>query len=121
MRWRELPTPARFPCGQWGRIHRHYSDRRPIGDLEEKIRREVDARSVVLAETTLLLGDNLLPYLVLALGGAMAVGSTMALIRPPAAPTQKGDLPRAPVARTVTFALIGLLAAVWAFASLVAG
>ena len=121
MRWRELPTPARFPCGRWGRIHQHYSDRRPNGDLEEKIRREIDARSVVLAETTVLLGDNLLPYLVLALGGAMAVGSVMALVRPPAAPTQKGDLARAPVARTVAFALVGLLAAVWAFASLVAG
>ena len=75
----------------------------------------------MLAETTLLLGDNLLPYLVLALGGAMAVGSTLALVRPPPAPPQKGDLARAPVARTVTFALIGLLAALWAFASLVAG
>ena len=75
----------------------------------------------MFAETSLLLGDNLLPYLVLALGGAMAVGSTLALVRPPAAPPQKGDLPRAPVVRTVMFALIGLLAAVWAFASLVAG
>ena len=75
----------------------------------------------MLAETPLLLGDNLLPYLVLALGGAMAVGSILALVRPPAAPAQKGDLARAPVARTVTFALIGLLAALWAFASLVAG
>jgi hypothetical protein len=75
----------------------------------------------VLAETTLLLGDNLLPLLVLALGGAMAVGSILALVRPPAAPTQQGDLQRAPVVRTVTFASIGLLAALWAFASLVAG
>jgi hypothetical protein len=75
----------------------------------------------VLADTPLLLGDNLLPLLVLALGGAMAVGSVLALVRPPAAPARKGDLERAPVARTVTFALIGLLAAVWAFASLVAG
>jgi hypothetical protein len=75
----------------------------------------------VLADTQLLLGNNLLPYLVLALGGAMAVGSTLALVRPPTSPPQKGDLPRAPVARTVTFALIGLLAALWAFASLVAG
>jgi len=75
----------------------------------------------VFAETTLLLGDNLLPLLVLALGGAMAVGSILALVRPPAAPTQQGDLPRAPVVRTVTFASIGLLAALWALASLVAG
>jgi hypothetical protein len=75
----------------------------------------------VLAETTLLLGDNLLPLLVLALGGAMAVGSILALVRPPATPTQEGDLPRAPVLRTVIFAGIGLVAALWAFASLVAG
>ena len=75
----------------------------------------------MLAETPLLLGDNLLPLLVLALGGAMAVGSVLALVRPPVTPTHKGDLPRAPLARTVMFASIGLLAALWAFASLVAG
>ena len=75
----------------------------------------------MLAETPLLLGDNLLPLLVLALGGAMAVGSTLALVRPPVTPTREGDLPRAPVLRTVMFAFIGLLAALWAFASLVAG
>jgi hypothetical protein len=75
----------------------------------------------VLAETTLLLGDNLLPLLVMALGGAMAVGSILALVRPPATPTKEGDLPRAPVLRTVIFAGIGLLAALWALASLVAG
>ena len=78
-------------------------------------------RLSVLAETTLLLGDNLLPLLVLALGGAMAVGSVLALVRPPATPTREGDLARAPVVRTMTFASIGLLAALWAFASLVAG
>jgi hypothetical protein len=75
----------------------------------------------VLAETQLLLGDNLLPYLVLAFGGAMAVGSFAALLRPPPKPRKSGELTRAPVARTVIFALIGLLAAVWAFASLIAG
>jgi hypothetical protein len=75
----------------------------------------------VFAETPLLLGDNLLPLLVLAIGGAMAVGSILALVRPPAAPARSGDLARAPIARTVTFAAVGLLAALWAFASLVAG
>jgi hypothetical protein len=74
----------------------------------------------VLAET-LLLGDNLLPLLVLAIGGAMAVGSILALVRPPQAPTREGDLQRAPIARTVIFAGVGLLAALWAFASLIAG
>ena len=75
----------------------------------------------MLAETPLLLGDNLLPLLVLALGGAMAVGSILALVRPPTTPTREGDLPRAPLVRTVIFASVGLLAALWAFASLVAG
>jgi hypothetical protein len=51
----------------------------------------------------------------------MAVGSMAALVRPPAQPRKSGELSQAPVARTVVFALIGLLAAVWAFASLVAG
>ena len=114
-----VADPRPVPVGRWGRFHRHYSDRRPKKDLEEKI--PLPARSAVLAETQLLLGDNLLPYLVLALGGAMAVGSVLALVRPPEAPPQKGDLSRAPVARTVAFALIGFLAALWAFASLVAG
>ena len=37
----------------------------------------------VTAATTLLLGDDLLAYLVLALGGALAVGNGLALVRPP--------------------------------------
>ena len=67
-----------------------------------------------------LLGENLLPYLVLALGGALLVGNVLALVRPPpeAAP---GDLRRAPVGRSVAMALVGLVAAVWALASLVTG
>ncbi|HUP75043.1 MAG TPA: hypothetical protein VM282_18510 [Acidimicrobiales bacterium] len=75
----------------------------------------------MLAETPLLLGDNLLPLLVLAIGGAMTVGSVLALVRPPQSPTREGDLERAPITRTVIFAGIGLVAALWAFASLIAG
>jgi hypothetical protein len=71
----------------------------------------------VLADT-LFLGNDLLAWLVLALGGAMAVGNGLALIRPPEK-AKKGDLPRAPVGRSVLFVAIGLLAAVWALASLV--
>lgn len=62
-------------------------------------------------------GADLLPWLVLAIGGAMAVGSTMALIRPPETP-KDGDLARAPLARSLVFIAIGLVAAVWALASL---
>jgi hypothetical protein len=67
---------------------------------------------------TLFLGNNLLAWLVLALGGAMAVGNALALVRPPAK-TNEGDLPRAPVGRSVVMLLIGALAAIWALASLV--
>ncbi|HZN13701.1 MAG TPA: hypothetical protein VFB78_05500 [Acidimicrobiales bacterium] len=65
----------------------------------------------------LILGDDLLPLLVLALGGALVVGNGMALIRPPAKP-KDGELARAPVGRTVAMLLIGLVAAVWALGSL---
>jgi len=62
------------------------------------------------------LGDDLLAYLVLALGGALFAGNLMALIKPP--PPKEGDLAKAPVARSVLMGLIGLIAAVWALASL---
>jgi hypothetical protein len=64
------------------------------------------------------LGDNLLPYLVLALGGALLVGNGLALLRPPPAP-KDGELARAPVARTVVMMVIGAIATIWALASLV--
>jgi hypothetical protein len=64
-----------------------------------------------------LLGDDLLAYLVLAMGGALLVGNVMALVRPPDQP-EEGDLTHAPVTRTVVMAIIGGLAALWAVASL---
>lgn len=67
----------------------------------------------------MLLGDDLLPYLVLALGGALFVGNALALVRPPDK-RDEGDLERAPVGRSVLMMVIGLVAAVWALASLVA-
>jgi len=70
----------------------------------------------VLADT-LFLGNDLLAWLLLALGGAMAVGNGLALLRPPAN-AGEGDLPRAPVGRSLLFVAIGLLAAIWALASL---
>ena len=65
----------------------------------------------------MFLGDNLLPYLVLALGGALLVGNGLALLRPPPEP-KEGELTRAPVARTVVMMVIGLVATVWALATL---
>jgi len=72
----------------------------------------------MLLGETLLLGDNLLVYLLLAFGGAMAAGNVLAIVKPPAAPKRDGDLHRAPVVRSVVFAIIGTIAAVWAIASL---
>ena len=68
----------------------------------------------------MFLGEDLLAYLVLAIGAAMAVGSVLALVRPPET-RGEGDLERAPVARSVAFAAVGAAAAIWAAASLVSG
>ncbi len=62
-------------------------------------------------------GPDLLAYLVLALGAAMAVGSLLALVRPPEG-RDEGDLEQAPVARSLLFAAVGLVAALWALGSL---
>jgi hypothetical protein len=66
------------------------------------------------------LGDQLLAYLVLALGGALLVGNVLALVKPPPS-AKEGELAKAPVARSLVMAAIGLIAAVWAMASLISG
>jgi hypothetical protein len=71
---------------------------------------------VLLAETPFL-GEDLLPLLVLALGGALLIGNVMALARPPARP-KEGELRRAPTGRSLVMAFIGLIAAIWALGSL---
>lgn len=68
----------------------------------------------------MFLGDDLLPYLVLALGGAMFVGNGLALLRPPPQ-AKEGDLDAAPRGRTFAMMAVGLVAALWALASLMAG
>ena len=66
-----------------------------------------------------LLGDNLLIYLVLALGAALLLGNLLALLKPPTRP-KAGELARAPMGRSLLMALVGFLAALWALGSLVA-
>ena len=66
-----------------------------------------------------LLGDNLLIYLVLALGAALLLGNLLALLKPPPRP-KAGELARAPMGRSLLMALVGFLAALWALGSLVA-
>ena len=65
-------------------------------------------------------GPDILAYLVLALGAAMAVGSALALVRP-RQQTPEGELDRPPVGRSAVMIAVGTLAAIWAVASLVAG
>lgn len=65
----------------------------------------------------MFLGEDLLPLLVLALGAALVVGTGVALLRPRPS-IEEGELARAPIARSVTMILLGLVAAVWALATL---
>jgi hypothetical protein len=67
------------------------------------------------------LGDDLLAWLVLAIGGALLIGNVAAIVRPPDVPREEGALERAPLVRSLVMAVVGLLAAVWALASLVSG
>lgn len=73
----------------------------------------------------MFLGEDLLAYLVLALGGAMCVGNVLAIVRPPSRtnkPKQaRDDLDRAPIARTLMMAVVGGIAAGWALVSLLSG
>lgn len=67
----------------------------------------------------MLFGDakTLLGWLILALGGALFAGNILAIVKPPPAP-KEGDLPRAPLSRSIFMAALGFIAAVWALASL---
>jgi hypothetical protein len=68
----------------------------------------------------MFLGDDLLTWLLLALGGALLVGNVLAIVRPPAHAAE-GDLRRAPLGRSLVMAAVGGLASVWALASLIKG
>lgn len=69
----------------------------------------------------MFLGEDLLAWLVLAFGGALFVGNLMAIVRPPARQLDDANLERAPLVRSAVYAGIGLVAAIWALASLISG
>jgi hypothetical protein len=68
----------------------------------------------------MFLGEDLLQWLLLALGGALFAGNLLAIIRPPD-DREEGALERAPVVRSLIYAGLGLVAAIWALATLIAG
>jgi hypothetical protein len=72
--------------------------------------------SPVLLAEALFTGTDLV-LLVLALGAALVVGNSYALVRPPTR-TKEGELTRAPFARSMVMIVIGLVATVWAIATL---
>lgn len=98
--------------------------------LESLLAGEVgDAKSgsVRLASSTratrlrdVFLGDDLLEWMVLALGGAMFAGNFAAVVRPRPKHVD-GELAQAPVIRSLAMAALGLVAAIWALASLLVG
>jgi hypothetical protein len=66
------------------------------------------------------LGEDLLGWLTLAIGGALAVGTLLALVRPPVEQSD-GSLARPPLGRSLVMIGVGLVAAIWGLASLVSG
>jgi hypothetical protein len=66
----------------------------------------------------MFLGEDILVWLVLALGGAMFVGNVLAVIKPPTK-VAEGSLAQAPRSRSLAMAAVGLVAALLALLSLV--
>lgn len=65
------------------------------------------------------LGDDLIVWVLLALGGAMFVGNVVALVRPPDVRREDTDLDRAPRGRSIAMAAAGFVVAVAALAALI--
>ena len=66
----------------------------------------------------MFLGEDILAWLVIALGGAMFAGNVAAIIRPPKQRRDANDLTKAPVVRSLVMATIGGIAALWGLISL---
>lgn len=65
----------------------------------------------------MFLGEDLLPFLTLAVGGGLAVGTIAALVRP-RTEVREGELERPPLGRSLIQIAIGLTVSIWALASL---
>jgi hypothetical protein len=66
----------------------------------------------MVGQGTGVFGNDLLPWLLLALGAAMVVGNVLALVRPPK------DSNPPPLGRSLVFVALGTVVAIWSLASL---
>lgn len=69
----------------------------------------------------MFLGDDLLAFLALALGGALFAGNLLAVVKPPERQREEGNLDQAPVGRSLLYAGLGFVVAIWALATLLTG
>lgn len=73
------------------------------------------------SDEVLFLGEDFMPWMVLALGAALLVGNALALIRPPTSSgdDDEGSEPsRPPLVRALVMMAVGLVASIWGLASL---
>lgn len=68
-------------------------------------------------DSTMFLGDDLLPWMLVAFGGAMAVGTALALFRP-SVDADGEPRERPPMVRSLAFIVVGAVCAIWGLASI---
>jgi hypothetical protein len=69
----------------------------------------------------MVLGEDFIVWMLLALGGAMFLGNLLAVVKPRELRDTETDLDRAPRGRSIAMALLGLVVALAALGSLVLG
>ena len=67
----------------------------------------------------MFLGPDLIPFLMLAFGAARFVGNGLAMLKPQAEPRRENELRRAPIGRSLLMVVVGLVASIWALATLI--
>ena len=67
----------------------------------------------------MFLGPDLIPFLMLACGAALFVGNGLAMLKPHAEPRRENELRRAPIGRSLLMVVVGLVASIWALATLI--
>ena len=119
------PTPIPL-CVDGGESVDAITIGRPLQYLERVLRDRAggcteEVPAVLGADDQLFLGNDLLPWLLLAVGGALVVANIAALIRPPRAEgttSTSERVERPPLGRVLPLIVLGLVVSVWAGASL---